>query len=89
MLEIERRASQSLQEVGKRFVPGVWVVKVTRVSRSLHYHHPVIRQIAQVSERHLSELSVLVAVNDQRRDLNTHRVNFLDLKNPYFLHVLA
>lgn len=63
------RASQCVNEICESFVPSVRVVQVTGVTCSLHHHHAVIGQIAQVAERHLSELSVLVAVHDQRRDL--------------------
>lgn len=65
----QQRASQRVKEVCKSFVPSVWVVQVTGVACSLHHHHFVIGQIAQVTERHLPELMVLVTVNDQRWDL--------------------
>lgn len=61
--------SQRVQEVGESSVPGVGVVQVTRVSRAPHHHHPVIGQVAEVPERRLSQLSVLVPVNDQGGDL--------------------
>lgn len=62
-------ASQRVQEVRESFVPGVGVVQVTGVTRSCHHHHAVIGQVTQVSERNLSELSVLVTVNYERWDL--------------------
>lgn len=61
--------SQRVQEVGESSVPGVRVVQVTGVSRAPHHHHSVIGQVAEVPERHLSQLSVLVPVNDQGGDL--------------------
>lgn len=67
----QQRASQRVKEVCKSFVPSVWVVQVTGVACSLHHHHFVIGQIAQVTERHLPKLMVLVTVNDQRWDLDT------------------
>lgn len=67
----QQRASQRVKEVCKSFVPSVWVVQVTGVACSLHHHHFVIGQIAQVTEWHLPELMVLVTVNDQRWDLDT------------------
>lgn len=61
--------SQRVQEVRESPVPRVRVVQVTRVSRALHHHHSVIGQVAEVPERQLSQLSVLVPVNDHGRDL--------------------
>lgn len=61
--------SQRVQEVREGSVPSVRVVQVTRVSRAPHHHHPVVGQVAEVPERHLSQLSVLVPVNDQGGDL--------------------
>lgn len=67
------KLSQRAQEVRESSVPRVRVVQVTRVSCALHHHHSVIGQIAEVAERQLSQLSVLVAVNDQRGDLEEIR----------------
>lgn len=80
----QQRASQRVKEVCKSFVPSVWVVQVTGVACSLHHHHFVIGQIAQVTERHLPELMVLVTVNDQRWDLDTknHNNNERKKKSP-------
>lgn len=67
------KLSQRAQEVRESSVPRVRVVQVTRVSCALHRHHSVIGQIAEVPEWQLSQLSVLVAVNDQRGDLEEIR----------------
>lgn len=61
--------SQRVQEVREGSVPGVRVVQVTRVSRAPHHHHSVIGQVAEVPERRLAQLSVLVPVNYQGGDL--------------------
>lgn len=78
----QQRASQRVKEVCKSFVPSVWVVQVTGVACSLHHHHFVIGQIAEITERHLPELMVLVTVNDQRWDLDTKNHNNNEKKSP-------
>lgn len=61
--------SQLGKEIRECFVPRVRVVQVTGVSCALHHHHRVVGQTAEVPERQLSKLSVLVTINDQRGDL--------------------
>lgn len=64
-----RRESQRFKKVCESFVPRVRVVEVTGVAGSFHHQHAVVAKVTQVVERQLSKLSVLVAVNDQRGDL--------------------
>lgn len=42
--------SQRVQEVGESLVPRVRVIQVTWMSCSLHHHHSVIGQTAEVPE---------------------------------------
>lgn len=85
----QQRASQRVKEVCKSFVPSVWVVQVTGVACSLHHHHFVIGQIAQVTERHLPELMVLVTVNDQRWDLDTKITTIMKEKKRALCRVIS
>lgn len=64
-----RHRSQFGEELCENPVPGVGVVQVTGMTGALHHHYAVIGQIAQVTARLLPQLSVLVAVDDERRDL--------------------
>lgn len=51
-------------------MPSIWVIQVTGMPRPLHHHHFVIGQMAQVGEGQISQLNVLVAVDDQRWNLS-------------------
>lgn len=62
-------------------MPSFGVIQVTGVTRSFHYHHTVISQIAQVPERQFSELSVQVTVNNQGWDLEKTQ-NKEDTRDP-------
>lgn len=61
-------------------MPGVRVVQVTGMPRPLHHHHFVIGQIAQVGERQIPEIDVLVAVDDQSRNLSRRKAETLQVR---------